>query len=468
MPETDNPRLPLPPGEIERLIQADHRHLWHPFTQMKEWYGQPCLIIAEGEGPYLVDVEGNRYLDGVSSLWVTLHGHRHREIDKAIQDQLKRIAHTTLLGLAHIPSIELAEKLAAISPEGLSRVFYSDNGSTAVEAALKIAFQYWQQHPDPAKRTKRRIVSFHNAYHGDTLGAVSLGGVDLFHACYGALLFPVCKVHYPYCYRCHMGLSHPGCGQACLQELEDLMERQGHTLAALVIEPLVQGAAGMITAPKGFLKGVETLCREHEVLLIADEVAVGWGRTGTLFAVEQEGVKPDLMALAKGITGGYLPLAVTLVKEEIYEAFLGDYEEEKAFFHGHTYTGNPLAAQASLACLRIFEEENTLEHLQPKIRQLEKRLDELRHLEHVGDVRQCGFLAGIELVQDRRSKQPYPPGERTAMRVTLEARRLGLLIRPLGDVLVIMPPLILSLEELDRMMDIIHTCIRKVTESHGS
>lgn len=465
MPEKSDFQLPLPPGEIQRLMEADHRHLWHPFTQMKEWYEQPCLIIAEGEGPYLVDVEGNRYLDGVSSLWVTLHGHRRKEIDKAVQDQLKRIAHTTLLGLSHIPSIELAEKLASISPEGLNRVFYSDNGSTAVEAALKIAFQYWQQHPDRKKRSKRRIVSFHNAYHGDTLGAVSVGGIDLFHACYGPLLFSSCKVHHPYCYRCHLERSYPGCGLTCLEELEELMERQGHTLAALVIEPLVQGAAGMITAPEGFLKAVESLCRKHEVLLIADEVAVGWGRTGTLFAVDREGVRPDLMALAKGITGGYLPLAVTLVKDEIYEAFLGDYEEEKAFFHGHTYTGNPLAARASLACLKIFEDDRTLETLQPKILHLEKRLGEFRQLEHVGDVRQCGFLAGIELVEDRESKRSFPSGERRGMRVALEARRHGLLIRPLGDVMVIMPPLILSMEELDRMMDITYASIRSVTES---
>ncbi len=465
MQEKQNNWLPLSPERIAGLVEADHRYLWHPFTQMKEWAAQPCLIVAEGEGPYLIDVEGNRYLDGVSSLWVTLHGHRKKELDEAVKEQLKQVAHSTLLGVSNIPAIELAEKLASISTEGLTRTFYSDNGSTAVEAAIKIAFQYWQQQPDPAKRAKRQILSFHNAYHGDTLGAVSVGGMDLFHGCYGPLLFPSCRVHYPYCYRCHLGLAHPGCGMACLEELEDFMERQAHGLAALVIEPLVQGAAGMITSPKGYLKEVERLCREHDVLLIADEVAVGWGRTGTLFACQQEGVCPDLMALAKGITGGYLPLAATLVREEIFEAFIGDYDEQKTFFHGHTYTGNPLAAKAALACLKIFEDEKTLDNLQPKIERLGKRLDEIRDLVHVGDVRQCGFLAGIELVEDRQSKQAYPVGERMGMRVALEARGHGLLIRPLGDVMVIMPPLILSMEELDRMMDIVHACIRQVTES---
>jgi adenosylmethionine---8-amino-7-oxononanoate aminotransferase len=454
---------PLTPEEVRELVQEDHRHLWHPFTQMQEWVEQPCLIVAAGEGSYLIDVEGNRYLDGVSSLWVTVHGHGRREINEAIRDQLDRVAHSTLLGLANVPAIELARKLAEISPRGLSRVFYSDNGSTAVEVCLKIAYQFQRQRPDLVRRDKRQIVSFHNAYHGDTLGAVSVGGIDQFHACYRDLLFPSLKVHYPYCYRCHLGRSYPSCGQACLEEIETLFEREGHTIAALIVEPLVQAAGGMIVAPPGYLKSVERLCRKHEVLLIADEVAVGWGRTGTLFAVEQEDVAPDLMALAKGITGGYLPLAVSLVTEPIFEAFVGEYVEGKTFFHGHTYTGNPLAARAALASLEIFDKDRTLENLQPKIRHLAGRLEQFRGLDHVGDVRQCGFLAGIELVRDQASREPYPVGERRGMRVTLEARRHGLIIRPLGDVVVIMPPLSMSLPELDRMMDVIYDSIRSVT-----
>jgi len=458
-------RLPLDADEIRRLGEIDHRHLWHPFTQTAEWREQPPLIIAAGEGPYLIDVEGNRYLDGVSSLWVTLHGHRREEINAAIRDQLDRIAHSTLLGLSHIPAIELAGKLAQLAPLGLTRVFYSDNGSTAVEAAIKIAYQFAQQRAGGAGSRKRRIVSFRQAYHGDTLGAVSVGGIDQFHACYGPLLFPSLKVDSPYCYRCPLDLLHPQCGLACLEELEDLLERQGHTVAALIVEPLVQAAAGMITSPRGYLRRVADLCRQHQVLLIADEVAVGWGRTGTLFAVEQEGVCPDLLALAKGLTGGYLPLAATLAREEIFQGFTGAYAEGRTFFHGHTYTGNPLAARAALAALEIFEKDRTLETLGPKIRRLAQRLEEFRGLEHVGDVRQCGFLAGIELVEDRASRKPYSAGERRGMRVALEARRHGLIIRPLGDVVAIMPPLTLGLSELDRLLEIVHTCIRAVTDA---
>jgi adenosylmethionine---8-amino-7-oxononanoate aminotransferase len=465
MSESKTPGPHLSPEQVRVLIEKDHKYLWHPFTPMKEWVGQDCLIITGGDGSYLIDAEGNRYLDGVSSLWVNLHGHHRREIDDAIRDQLDRIAHSTLLGLTHVPAIELAERLVRLAPGALARVFYSDSGSTAVEAALKIAFQYWQQHPDKARHAKRRIVSFHNAYHGDTLGAVSVGGMELFHACYQPLLFPSLKAHYPYCYRCHLGRSHPGCGLACLEELADLLERQAHTVAALIIEPLVQGASGMITAPDGFLKGVEALCRKHEVLLIADEVAVGWGRTGTLFAVEREGVEPDLMALAKGITGGYLPMAATLATETIYQGFLGKPEEGRTFFHGHTYTGNPLAARAALAALDLFEKDRTLETLPDKIRRLEEGLRPFRALEHVGDVRQCGFLAGIELVEDRNTQRPFPAAMRVGMRVAMEARRHGLILRPLGDVMVIMPPLILTPEEIDRMMEITYTCVREITES---
>lgn len=457
--------LPLPAGEIQALVAADHKYVWHPFTQMLEWYDQPCMIVAAGEGAYVIDVQGNRYLDGISSLWVNVHGHRRKEIDDAVRDQLDRIAHSTLLGTASIPSIRLAERIIRLAPDGLSRVFYSDNGSTAVEVALKIAFQYWQQQEDPKKREKKRFVSFHNAYHGDTLGAVSVGGIDLFHGKYGPLLFPVHKVHYPYCYRCHLGLTAPECGVACLEELELLLEREAHSLAGLVIEPLVQGAAGMITAPTGHLKAVESLCKRHDVLLIADEVAVGWGRTGSLFGVDQEDVRPDLLAMAKGLTGGYLPLAATLTTETIYEAFLGPYEEEKTFFHGHSYTGNPLAAAAALASVEIFEQENTMEALQPKIAHLARGLERFRGLEHVGDIRQRGFMVGIELVEDRESKRPYPSGRRVGMRVALEARRHGVLLRPLGDVMILMPPFIITPGEIDALLDVTYACISSITQT---
>ncbi len=466
MATTRDDGLPLPADEIHALVKADHTHVWHPFTPMQEWYDQPCMIVAAGEGAYVIDAEGNRYLDGISSLWVNVHGHRRREIDDAVRGQLDRIAHSTLLGSCNIPAIQLAEKIARLAPEGLTRVFYSDNGSTAVEVALKIAFQYWQQHENPKKREKKQLASFHNAYHGDTLGAVSVGGIDLFHGKYGPLLFPVHRVHYPGCYRCHLNRTFPECGIACLEELEELFEREADHLAGLVIEPLVQGAAGMITAPPGHLKAVETLCRKHDVLLIADEVAVGWGRTGRLFGVDQEDVRPDLLAMAKGLTGGYLPLAATLATEKIYEAFLGPYEEEKTFFHGHSYTGNPLAAAAALASVEIFEKDKTMEMLQPKIRHLTAGLERFWNLEHVGDIRQRGFMVGIELVEDTGSKRSYPSSKRIAMKVAMEARRHGVLLRPLGDVMILMPPFIITLEEIDRLLDVTYTCIEKITRNH--
>jgi adenosylmethionine-8-amino-7-oxononanoate aminotransferase len=465
MEDSKYSRLPLSAAEKESLVAADRKYVWHPFTQMQEWREQPCMIVAAGEGAYVIDVDGNRYLDGISSLWVNVHGHRRKEIDEAVRGQLDRIAHSTLLGTANIPSIELAERIVRVAPEGLSRVFYSDNGSTAVEVALKIAFQYWQQHEDPGKRKKQRFVSFHNAYHGDTLGSVSVGGIDLFHEKYRPLLFPVHKVHYPYCYRCRLGLDPAECGIACLDELESLMKRESPNLAGLIIEPLVQGAAGMITAPPGHLKAVENLCRRHDVLLIADEVAVGWGRTGRLFAVEHEGVRPDLMAMAKGLTGGYLPLAATLTTDRVYEAFLGPYEAERTFFHGHSYTGNPLAAAAALASVEIFEREKTIEALQPKISHLERGLERFRQLEHVGDIRQRGLMVGVELVEDRRSKRSYPAGKRIGMMVALEARRHGVLLRPLGDVMVLMPPFVITLEEIDRLLDVTYTCIVTITKN---
>jgi len=454
--------LPMPSDKAKELAEADHRHVWHPFTQMKEWHGQPPLIIAAGEGPYLIDIQGNRYLDGISSLWVNIHGHRRKEIDEAIKAQIDRISHSTLLGLAGVPSIELAKKLIEIAPDGLTHVFYSDNGSTAVEVGLKIAFQYWQQVPG-GRRTKTRFVSFVNGYHGDTLGAVSVGGIDTFHRLYRPLLFDTLKVHYPYCYRCHLERTYPACSLACVGEVEEVLTRHAHDIAGLVIEPLVQGAGGILTAPPGFLRAVADLCRKNDVLLLADEVAVGFGRTGSMFACEQEDVHPDLLAVAKGITGGYLPLAATLVTERTYMAFLGDYAEMKTFFHGHSYTGNALACAAALASLKIFEDDKTLEQLGHKILHLEQRLEAFRDLSHVGDVRQRGFMAGIELVEDKASHRPYPAEARTGHKIIMEARRHGLILRPLGDVIVIMPAFVITVEELDRLLDITYTSIERIT-----
>ncbi|HHW43636.1 MAG TPA: adenosylmethionine--8-amino-7-oxononanoate transaminase [Desulfotomaculum sp.] len=445
------------------LEQWDRQYVWHPFTQMQQYVQEKPLIIARGEGSYLIDVEGNRYLDGVSSLWVTVHGHCHPALNRAIKEQLDLIAHSTLLGLANVPSILLAKKLVEITPSGLNKVFYSDAGATAVEIALKMAFQYWQQKEGGRHHSKTKFISLAEAYHGDTIGSVSVGGMSLFHGIFRPLLFQCLHAPAPYCYRCPLELERDGCGMACVDRLEELMGKHHGEVAALIIEPLVQGAAGMITAPAGYLRRVRELCTRYNILLIADEVAVGFGRTGRLFACEHEGVSPDLMCLAKGITGGYLPLAATLTTDEIYSAFLGKPEECRTFYHGHTYTGNPVACAAALASMELFEQEGLPGTLQPKIELLRRGLESFWQLPHVGDIRQRGMMVGIELVADRETKKSYPVQEQVGHRVILEARRRGLIIRPLGDVIVLMPILTMSEGELNNVLEITFESIAAVT-----
>jgi len=434
------------------LEEKDKRFLWHPFTQMTDWEADEVLVIERGEGPYLFDTQGRRYLDGVSSLWVNLHGHRHPDLDRAVREQLDRIAHSTLLGLANTPSIELAEQLVRIAPENLTRVFYSDNGSTAVEVALKMAFTYWQQKENGAG-TRTRILAYANAYHGDTLGSVSVGGIDLFHSRYRPLLFETLRADYPYCYRCPLGLSYPDCRMKCLESTERLLSEKSGSVGAVIIEPRVQGAGGIIVAPEGFLRGVRDLCRKYRTLLIADEVAVGFGRTGTMFACQAEGVSPDFLCLAKGITGGYLPLAATLTTDEVYRAFLGRHEQFRTFFHGHSYTGNPLACAAALANIEIFEKERVIEGLPAKVEALKKGLAPFADLPVVGDIRQAGLIAGVELVQDTNAREPIRPEMIFGNRVCRLARNRGILIRPLGDVLVIMPPLCCTEKQIHQICE---------------
>ncbi len=448
----------------DRLAAWDRTYLWHPFTQMREWERETPLIIERGKGPYLIDTQGRRYLDGVSSIWVNVHGHCHPVLDRAIRDQLSRIAHSTLLGLSHPPAIKLARELVRLAPRGLTRVFYSDDGSTAVEIALKMAVQYWQQRR-PRAGPKNTFLHLTLAYHGDTVGAMSVGRIETFHARFAPLLFPTLAADAPYCYRCPLKLAYPSCGMACLDPIERILKTRRRDLAGFIIEPLVQAAAGMITAPPGYLNRIRELCTKYHVLLIADEVATGFGRTGTMFACEREGVTPDLMAISKGLTGGYLPLAATLATEEVYRAFLGRYEDWKTFFHGHSYTGNPLGCAAALANLDVFRKERTLMHLRPKIAALTRWLRPLGKLPQVGDIRQCGFMVGIELVKDKVTKEPYPPALRIGHRVALEARRRGLLIRPLGNVVVLMPPLSIPHAALARMVAIIDAAIRTVGEA---
>jgi len=431
---------------------------------MKDWDKDAPVIIESGKGAILTDIRGKKYIDGVSSLWVTVHGHRKKEIDQAVAKQLKKISHTTLLGLSNIPAIQLAEKLIAISPRGLTKVFYSDSGSTAVEIALKIAFQYWHQ-KGPEYQQKTGFISLAGAYHGDTIGAVSVGGIDLFHSLYKPLLFHARRLESPHCYRCTYGLTYPDCQKTCIMHAERTIQKFASVTAALIIEPLVQGAAGMLIHPPGYVRRIRELCTKNNILMIADEVATGFGRTGKMFACEHEQVSPDILCMAKGMTGGYLPLAATLTTDEVFRAFLGEYQEFRTFFHGHTYTGNPLACAASIASIDLFKKEKTLARLQPKIAYLKKELSVLSELSHVGNIRQKGFMVGIELVKERATKTPYPAADKIGARVVLECRKRGLIIRPLGDVIVLMPPLSISLQELKKMVQIVFESTKLITET---
>ena len=435
-----------------KLSKWDRQYVWHPFTQMQEWEQEDPLIIEKGNGVYLYDIHGNKYLDGSSSIWVNLHGHRHRTLDTAIQEQLGNIAHSTLLGAASPPSIVLAKELVKIAPKGLTRVFYSDDGSTAVEVALKMAIQYWQQQNPPQKK-KKLFVRLDAAYHGDTMGSMSVGGVSLFHERFRPLLFSTIALDAPYCYRCPLHLRFPSCQTACLDPLEDILTKRHDQIAGVIIEPMVQAVAGIITQPPGYLARVRTLCTKYNVLLIADEVATGFGRTGTMFACDHERVTPDLLCVAKGLTGGYLPLAATLATESIYGAFLG--EPKKTFFHGHSYTGNALGCAAALANLEIFKKEKTLVQVRKKSRILQTLLKPLAELPIVGDIRQCGMMAGIELVKNKETREPFPLSERMGYKVTAECRRRGLLIRPIGNIVVLVPPLAASERELRQIVNIV-------------
>ncbi|MDP3296306.1 MAG: adenosylmethionine--8-amino-7-oxononanoate transaminase [Thermodesulfovibrionia bacterium] len=452
----------------KQLENLDKKYLWHPFTQMKEWAKETPIIITEGCGSFLKDISGRWYLDGVASIWVTVHGHRKKEIDNAIKSQIDKISHSTLLGLTHPPAIKLAEKLVQVvnsslvtRHSSLSKVFYSDNGSTAVEIGLKVAFQYWQH---KGIKRKKRFLSLNNAYHGDTIGAVSVGGIDIFHNIFSPLLFKSYKAPSPYCYRCEFAKKFPSCKLFCLKKMEQVMQKHHQEIAGLIIEPIMQGAGGMIVSPPGYLKGVRKLCDKYNILMIADEVATGFGRTGKMFACEHEKVSPDILCLAKGITGGYLPLAATITTEKIYNAFLGEFKDLKTFFHGHTYTGNQIACAAAVANLEIFKKEKTLKTMQKKIEILKKGLFKITELPHVGDVRQKGFMVGIELVKDKKTKEPYPTGEKIGWKVCYKARKKGLIIRPLGNVIVLMPPLSISHQELKGLIQITAEAIKEVTE----
>ena len=427
---------------------------------MADWEKDDPLVIERGEGNYLFDTDGKRYFDGVSSLWVNLFGHRRREIDEAVRAQLDMLAHSTFLGLSHPPAIELAEKLLLLAPPGLSRVFYSDNGSTAMEIAIKMAFQYWQQKGSGGKRNT--FLTLSDAYHGDTIGSVSAGGIDLFHKIFRPLLFPTRRIPAPHCYRCPYGLSRPSCSLHCAGRMEEEVRAHADSLAAAIVEPLVLGAAGMLTMPDGYLSRLRSVTRECGVLLVCDEVATGFCRTGTMFACEQESVSPDIMAIAKGLTGGYLPLAATLATEEVYRAFLGRYEDFKTFFHGHSYTANPLGCAAALATLSIFGREDVPARVSALSAVMSKSLSRLATHPNVGDIRQKGLMAGIEIVADRGTKERFPPERKTGQRVIRKARAMGFILRPLGDVIVLMPPLSSTESEIEALVGVAAQAIGEV------
>ena len=446
------------------LREWDNACVWHPFTPMSAWMVEAAPIIQRAQGFHLIDTEGREYLDGISSLWCNVHGHTVPEIDEAVREQLQKVAHSTLLGLASEPSIRLAKALTDRAPAGLTRVFYSDSGATTVEVALKMAYQFHRQKPEGRSEERDTFLCIGNAYHGDTLGTVSVGGIDLFHRSYKHLLFPTLTAPSPVALRVPDGHTKETWIQSCFDEVAERIRKHHHRLAAVVMEPIVQGAAGILVHPPGYLRHVRNLCTECNVLLIADEVAVGFGRTGTLFACEREGVSPDLLCLAKGISGGYLPLGATLATERIFEAFLGDPWQGRTFFHGHTYTGNALGCAAGLASLRLFEQRQVTDNVERCSGKIAQKLQVLQTHSNVAEIRQCGMMVGIELVRDRETLMPFPVEFRLGHQVTLAARRRGVILRPLGDVVVLMPAPGMSCENVEKICDVAIESIQEVTE----
>lgn len=471
--------MPTYHTDLNDLHAWDKEFVWHAFTQMAEY--EP-LLIERGEGVYLFDTDGNRYIDGSASMWCNVHGHRHPRLDGAIINQLAKVAHTTNLGLSNPTTVLLAQRLAEITPTGLEKVFFSSDGSSATEAALKIAFQYWHQsevegdtHPPQSTSHRTKFVSLGEAYHGDTLGAIGVGGVDRFTSIFSPLTFESIRVPGP---GMTASMSSTGDGgprtddssrrttaAATLHELENLFKNQGNEIAALIMEPLVQAAGGILVHPPGFLRAVRELTQQFNILLILDEIAVGFGRTGTMFACEQEDVSPDILCLGKGLTAGYLPMAATITTAAIWKQFLGSHKDGRAFYHGHTFGGNPLAAAVALESLTLFQEEHILEQLPERIQQLQGHVARISKLPHVGDTRQCGLVAGIDLVADKDSRHPYPWEDKMGTVACMAARQHGALLRQLGDTVVIMPPLSISSSELADLLHAVESAIRETTQA---
>lgn len=443
----------------QSIIEIYRKNIWQPFTQMKDWFDEEPVIITGGEGCILHDIDGNEYIDGYSSMWVNILGHNDPSINIALTQQISNISHSTMLGLANDVAAEAAAMLIDIAPKNLSRVFFSDNGSTAMEIALKMAFQYWRniELDAPVRDT---FVSLKEGYHGDTVGAMSLGGVSLFHDVYKPLLFKSLHIPSPYPYRSPYGDNPEKCRKKCVEKAEEIISKNKEKICALALEPLIQCAGGFIVHPKGFLSDIANLCKKYDLLLILDEVATGFGRTGTMFACEHEGVQPDIMALSKGITGGYLPFAATLTTDKIFNAFLGDHT--RTFYHGHSYTGNQLGAAAAVAVMKIFKDEKILEKLQPKIALMSRLLKRFEKLPHVGEVRQCGFIGIIEIVKDKKTKEKYPYKEKIGWRIVKPLRKKGILLRPLDNIVYIMPPYCITDGQLIKIADALYEEISRL------
>ena len=475
----------MPPRQQKQSndpAELDRQYVWHPFTQMKDWLAEEPIVIVSGKGPTLTDQRGRKYLDANASIWTNLHGHNHPKINQAIQKQLAKISHSSALGLANQPAARLAAELIQLAEQKttslpsrrcqpkLKKVFFSDDGSTAMEVALKLHFEH-QRRTTP--KTFPRFLSIENAYHGDTIGAMRLSHSPLFHRSFRKIRFPVDRVMAPYCYRCPHNRAQPDridarnnrqCQWECIRQIENQIEKaksQNKPYTAFVVEPLIQGAAGMIAHPKGWLAKTAKIIRQHNMQLIADEVMTGFGRTGTTFASHQEGIQPDFLALAKGLTGGYLPMAATLTTQTVFNSFLGPYDSFKTFFHGHSFTGNQLGAAAALANLKLLQNHSSIRRRKRLESWFETALQPLWNLPQVGDVRQAGLVAGVELVKNWRTRQPYPLGEQAGIRVCRALAKRGVLTRPIGNVIVLMPIYTITKKQVNNIIDALAQSIQE-------
>lgn len=443
----------------KEIIEADKKHVWHPFTQMKEYDVLEPITIVKGKGVYLYDIDGDRYLDAISSWWVNTLGHSNKRLNKALYKQSQTLEHAIFAGFTHPWGVELAERLVELNNNSLTKVFYSDNGSTAVEVALKMAYQYWMQ---SGFKNKSKFIALKNSYHGDTIGSVSVGGVDLYHKIFKPLLFEIFQAESPYCYRCPMNKDKCTCNIDCINSVEEILKNHSEEIAGIIIEPLVQAAGGMIIYPKEYFVKLRALCDKYNILFIDDEVAMGFGRTGKMFAYQHTNIVPDIICLSKAITAGYMPLSVTMTNKKIYSAFYDDWEKFKTFFHGHSYTANPLAISVAIENLKILEEDKILEKNLKKIERIGKGLEKFKTLTHVGDIRQQGMIAAIELVKDKLTKEKFDYKLRISHKVCNYALKKGVLIRPLGDTIYFMPPYVIKDKEIDKMIDVTYEAIKKV------